>query len=234
MTHPADPDGIAAALAGMARDLLDAPTFQQTLDRVVTHAVELVDGCEAAGILVVTDGAVRTLAATHDLARESDRIQGELGEGPCLHATLLEEPVFRITDMAAATDRWPRYAPAAHELGIGSAMGFWLFTEEQNLGALNLYASRPDAFGRRTEHIGWLLAAHAAVAFASARHEAELHEAIGIRQDIGEAVGIVMERHKLTGEQAFELLRTESQARNVKLRDLARLVTERGGLENGG
>jgi transcriptional regulator with GAF, ATPase, and Fis domain len=224
----ADHEDLAAALAGMARDLLAQPTLQQTLDRVVAHAVALVDGCEAAGILVVRGASVRTVAATNDLARESDRMQGELGEGPCLTATLDEEQVFRIADMTTAADRWPRYAPAARELGIGSAMGFLLFTEDENLGALNLYSSRPNAFGARTEHVGWLLASHAAVAFASARNDAQLREAITTRQDIGEALGIIMERHKLTEQQAFDRLRRESQTRNVKLRELARLVTEKG------
>ncbi len=228
MADVTDPGHLAAALAAMARDLLAQPTVQQTLDHVVGHAVELVDGCEAAGILVIRDGKVHTIAATHALARESDRIQGELGEGPCLNAMLDTEQVFRIPDMTAAADKWPRYAPAARELGIGSAMGFLLFTEEENLGALNLYSSRPGAFGTRTEHVGWLLASHAAVAFASARNDAQLRDAISTRQDIGEAVGIIMERHKVTEQQAFDLLRKESQTRNVKLRELAHRVTETG------
>jgi transcriptional regulator with GAF, ATPase, and Fis domain len=216
----------------MARDLLAQPGVQQTLDRVVAHAVALVDGCESAGILVVRSGKVSTLAASDEVARKSDRLQAELGEGPCLNATIEEEQVFRIADMAAATDRWPRYAPAARELGIGSAMGFWLFTEDENLGALNLYSSQPNAFGKRTEHVGWLLASHAAVAFASARNEAQLRDAIGTRQEIGEALGIIMERGKITEEQAFDLLREASQSRNVKLRELARQITETGQLGN--
>jgi transcriptional regulator with GAF, ATPase, and Fis domain len=230
VAQPTDP-GVAAALATMARDLLSQPTVEETIERVVAHAVDLVDGCEAAGILVVRDGEVHTLAATHALARESDRVQGELGEGPCLNATIDEEQVFRIADMAAAADRWPRYAPAACELGIGSAMGFLLFTDEENLGALNLYSSRPRAFGTRTEHVGWLLAAHASVAIASARTDAQLREAIGTRQDVGEAVGIIRERHKVTEVQAFDLLRAESQSRNVKVREVARRVITTGGLE---
>lgn len=225
MPYPTDAGEVAAALAGMARDLLAQPTVQQTLDRVVVHAVDLVDGCDAAGILVVRGSEVHTLAATAEFARESDRMQGELGEGPCLNATIEGEQVFRIADMSTAHDRWPRYAPAARELGIGSAMGFLLFTGEENLGALNLYSREPNAFGQRTEHIGWLLAAHAAVAFASARNDSQLREAISTRQDIGEALGIIMERHKLTEQQAFDLLREESQKRNVKLRSLARKVT---------
>lgn len=212
----------------MARDLLAQPTVQQTLDRIVAHAVDLVDGCESAGILVIENREVRSLAWTDELAQRSDLVQGELGEGPCLDATLRDHQVFRITDMSTAGDRWPKYAPRARELGIGSALGFLLFTEDENLGALNMYSSSPNAFGERTEHVGWLLASHAAVAFSAARTETQLRTAITTRQEIGEAIGILMERHKLTEEQAFDLLRRESQANNIKLRQVARIVTETG------
>jgi AmiR/NasT family two-component response regulator len=52
--------------------------------------------------------------------------------------------------------------------------------------------------------------------------------AISSRQDIGMAVGILMERHKLTAERAFAVLSKASQDSNTKLRDLARHVIETG------
>jgi GAF domain-containing protein len=229
MAPHSDPEQLAMALAGMARDLLTQETVQQTLDRIVEHAVSLVDGCEFAGILTVESGKPRTLAATHEAARESDRLQVEVGEGPCLDSALLDKRVFRIDDLAAE-ERWPRYVPKARELGIGSAMGFLLYTRDRNLGALNVYGSRPDAFTQHSEHVGWLLASHAAVAFASARSDAQLQEAVASRQEIGEALGIVMERHKVTEQEAFDLLRRHSQERNVKLRELARALTQTGEL----
>jgi hypothetical protein len=218
---------LATSLAQMARDLLAQETVQQTLDRVVAHAVALVGGCDAAGVLTLESGTPRTLAATHDLAVESDRLQAEIGEGPCLDSTLRDERVYRIEDMATES-RWPCYAPKARELGIGSAMGFLLYTRERNLGALNLYGGARRAFTEGTEHVGWLLASHAAVAFASARSDAQLQAAIASRQEIGEALGIVMERHKITEEQAFDLLRRRSQEQNVKLRELARQLARTG------
>lgn len=229
MAPDSRPDDLATALARMARDLLTQETVQQTLDRILAYAVALVDGCERAGVLAVESGALRTVAATDDVAAESDRIQVDLGEGPCLDSTLRDERVYRIADMATDV-RWRRYAPRAHELGIGSAMGFLLYTHEHNLGALNLYGSGRAVFTEQSEHIGWLLASHAAVAFASARSDAQLQQAITSRQEIGEALGIVMERHKVTEQEAFALLRRRSQDRNVKLRDLARQLTETGEL----
>jgi GAF domain-containing protein len=225
MAPHGDPEPLAVALAGMARDLLTQQTVQQTLDRIVEHAVTLVDGCEFAGILTVESGRPRTLAATHDVARESDRLQVEVGEGPCLDATLLDERVFRIDDLATE-ERWPRYVPKARELGIGSSMGFLLYTRDHNLGALTVYGSRPNAFAERSEHVGWLLASHAAVAFASARSDAQLQQAIASRQEIGEALGIVMERYKLTDERAFAFLQRLSSHRNVKLRLVAQEIVD--------
>jgi transcriptional regulator with GAF, ATPase, and Fis domain len=223
-----EPVELAMALADMARDLLAQETVQETLDRIVNHSVNLVDGCEAAGIMVVRDKEVRTLSVSDDLVTTSDRLQGELGEGPCYDAARREQQVYRVSDMSERAVRWPLYSPKARELGIGSMMGFLLFTDDDNLGALDLYSSQPGAFTEASERVGWLLASHAAVAFANARNDAQLREAIGTRQDIGEALGIVMERYKVPEEQAFAVLRKASQDQNLKLRELARSIVETG------
>jgi GAF domain-containing protein len=178
--------------------------------------------------MILQGGRVHTLAATDDVVLTSDRIQGEVGQGPCFDAIRTGAESYRIENLNDHAERWPRYAPRARELGIGSMIGFKLFTEEQNLGALDLYSSRPGALTEYSEQIGWLLASHAAVAFASARADADLHVAISSRQDIGMAVGILMERNKLSADQAFAMLSRASQRRNVKLRELARRVVDTG------
>lgn len=221
-------DRFATDLAHMARDLLAQESVQETLNRIVTYAVELIDGCEAAGVMAVKDGQVQTLAISSDLVRASDRIQGEVAEGPCFDATRRLQEVYRVADMTETVTRWPRYAPRARELGIGSMMGFLLYTEEANLGALDIYSSKPKVFTERSEHVGWLLASHAAVAFSSARTHAQLETAMETRHNIGEAIGIVMERYKLDEDQAFAVLKKSSQNQNVKLREIVRTVTETG------
>jgi GAF domain-containing protein len=222
------PEELATALAQMARDLLGQDSLQATLDRIVTYSQDLVAGCDRAGIMVISKGEVHTLAFSDDEARVSDRIQGELREGPCFDAASTSQEAFTVPDLEAAADRWPRYAQRARELGIRSMLGFKLFTDEENLGALNLYSSRPGALTERSEQIGWLLASHAAVAFSSARSDAHLHGAISSRQDIGIALGILMERHKLSTDEAFSVLSRASQESNTKLRDVARRVAETG------
>lgn len=93
----------AQQMASMARDLLAQDSVTATLERITASATELVDGCDAAGILVLHDRHVETLAPTHQLVTDTDRLQERLGEGPCLDAarSSLGERVFRIADLTS-------------------------------------------------------------------------------------------------------------------------------------
>ncbi|MFF7355622.1 MULTISPECIES: GAF and ANTAR domain-containing protein [Streptomyces] len=222
----------AQQMASMARDLLAQESVASTLERITGSAIELVEGCDAAGILVLHGTKVQTLAPTRQLVVDSDRLQERLGEGPCFDAASdrTREPVFRIADFTREEPRWPAFAPQARQLGVGSMMGFLLYTEDEELGALNIYSRRPGAFTDASELAGWLLASHAAVAFSSARTHAQMEHAVATRHVIGEAMGILMGSHHLTEEQAFDVLRRFSQENNIKLREVARRVCEQGTL----
>ncbi|MER6029937.1 GAF and ANTAR domain-containing protein [Streptomyces sp. NPDC001851] len=222
----------AQQMASMARDLLAQESLGATLERITGSATELVEGCDAAGIMVLHGAKVQTLAPTRQLVVDSDRLQERLAEGPCFDAARSgeREPVFRIADLTREQPRWPAFAPMAHQLGVGSMMGFLLYTEDEELGSLNLYSRRPGAFTEASELAGWLLASHAAVAFSSARTHAQMEHAVATRHTIGEAMGILMGSHHLTEEQAFDVLRRYSQENNIKLREVARRVCERGSL----
>lgn len=218
---------LARSLAEVARELLAQGTVQQTMERITDLAVATVPGCESAGLLLLRGGGrVETRAATSDVVLASDQAQIELAEGPCFDA-LWENETYRSDDMADEP-RWPRFAPRARELGIGSMLGYQLFTAEDTLGALNMYSGGSRGFDDRSESVGWVFAAHAAVALAAEQYGAQLREAVGTRQGIGEAVGILMERYRLTEEAAFDALRRASQENNMKLREVARRVTETG------
>nr|WP_245694934.1 GAF and ANTAR domain-containing protein [Streptomyces antibioticus] len=222
----------AQEMAAMARDLLAQDSVAATLERITASATELVEGCDAAGILILHGTQVESLAPTDPFVTDSDVLQQEMGEGPCFDAarTAQGDRVFRIADLTTEHQRWPAYAPRAAALGVGSMMGFLLFTDDEDLGALNLYSRKPGAFTSDSETAGWLLASHAAVALSSARTHAQMEEAVATRHVIGEAMGIIMGTHHLTEEEAFDVLRRYSQESNTKLRDVARRVCEQGTL----
>ncbi|MFD8418585.1 GAF and ANTAR domain-containing protein [Streptomyces sp. NPDC059466] len=218
----------AVALAEMARDLLAQDSVQDTLDRIVEHATVLINGCDDAGILTVRRGEVHALAATSDVVRRADRVQQDLREGPCFDAVTDRQQVYVIEDLNRPHERWSRFAPELRKMGMGSVMGFLLFTEDDELGALNLYSHQPRAFDEAARRAGWILASHAAVALSAARTHQQLGDALETRHEIGEAMGILMERYGLPEDAAFKVLKKASQDRNVKLREIARQVCDTG------
>jgi GAF domain-containing protein len=154
--------------------------------------------------------------------------QYDTGLGPCLDA-VYEQQTVRLADMTAE-DRWPEFTRRATHLGVRSMLSFQLYVEQDNLGALNLYSRDTNAFDDESEHVGLLFATHAAVAMSGAQQQEQLSRAAAVRDLIGQAKGILMERHKLTADQAFTLLVGASQTTNTKLVDVARHLTETGEL----
>ena len=58
-----------------------------------------------------------------------------------------------------------------------------------------------------------------------------LQRALVSNRDIATAVGVLMGQHKLTREQAFDLLRIASQNANRKLHDVALDVIDTGAID---
>lgn len=220
---------LADQLSELARDLQDETDFEATLATMVHATLQLVPGAAAASISVVeARRTIRPHAPSSDLPAAVDRLQQEHGEGPCLDA-IYEERIVRVPDFGRE-QRWPAFAKAATEAGATSSLSFQLWVEGDNLGALNIYGDHTHAFTEESEEIGLLVAAHAAVAFADAQQIGHLHEALATRDLIGQAKGILMERFKITAQQAFLILTTASSKSNLKLRAVAEHLATTGTL----
>lgn len=76
--------------------------------------------------------------------------------------------------------------------------------------------------------MGLVFASHAAIALAGAQQEQRLRTALDSRELIGQAQGILMERHKLTGAQAFTALTRVSSHTNRKLVEIAEELVSTG------
>ena len=222
---------LATQLGDLARSL-NKEDPGAILELVVAAAIELIPGVEEASLSIVTGRKeVETVAPSSELLRRLDDLQVELTEGPCLES-IYSERTIRVRDMATET-RWPEFAGKATEAGVGSMLAFQLFVVGDNLGALNLYSSQVDAFDDDSEHVGLIVASHAAVALADAQQVSQLLEAVQSRDVIGQAKGILMERFKITGHQAFLLLAKASQHTNKKLLTLAEDLVNTGELTGG-
>lgn len=218
---------LAVQFGEIARTLQAETSLDATLQAVVESAVSNIAGADYAGITLVTGGGmVSTPASTNDLVIEIDRIQYETKQGPCLSA-ISDVTTVRANDLRE-DPRWPKFSQRALDLGVRSMLAFQLYVRERDLGALNLYSTSVDAFTDIDEDTGLLFATHAAIALVGAQHEHHL-EGGRLNSDlIGQAKGILMERHKITAAGAFQLLARASQNTNRRLADVALAVTTTG------
>lgn len=222
---PVSLDALARRLAAVARSLQGQTSPLEVMNGVVNLARGMVPGAdEATTTMVHQDGHCYSAAATSTLASGFDVLQDETGEGPRLDA-IWKQQTGRVNDLA--TDpRWPVLGPRAAERGVRSMLCLQLFVHRDPLGTLNLLAHATSAFTDESEHVGLLLASHAAIAAADAHHFENVTSALANRDVISQAKGILMERFKITSDQAFAVLAKVSQDTNRKVsavaEDLAR------------
>ena len=224
-------EDLATVLSDVAQSLQQEPDVQATLQGIVDAAQDAVPGAEHVSLSsIVRRREVKTRAATDELPLKVDRAQMETGQGPCLD-TLYEQRTARIPEMAVE-ERWPDFVARATDCGVSSMLSLQLFVRGDDLGVLNLFSSRPNAFGEESEHVGLLFASHAAIAMSEAQEKEQLRSAIEFRDLIGQAKGILMERYKIDSDRAFQVLTRASQTRNRKLREIAAELVTRGTLDH--
>ncbi|NPC98344.1 GAF and ANTAR domain-containing protein [Nocardioides sp. zg-DK7169] len=214
----------AAYFAELAVDLLHAPG-ELTFQRVVDRAVEVVPGSDYAGITLRTKrGRATTVASTDEIVELLDKEQYALGQGPCLDAA--DDQPCRVAADLGTDERWPQWAPYAVDLEVRSVLSLRLHNGTATLGALNLYAARPDAFDQDAVDVALIFTTHATEALRTSALISDLQTALGSRHAIGIAQGVLAARYGLTYEAAFAVLHRYSNETNTVLREVAERVME--------
>ena len=216
-------------LAEAAREMSDARHPADTLQRIATMAVELVDACDVAGVCVLRPMRDDTCAHSHTSLQVMDDLQHVLAEGPSMGGPSTAD-VISVGDLSRDAP-WPQWGSrVVEQTGVRAYLGFRLFVEDDSIGMLNLYAYEPDAFDDDDKLDGLVAAAHASVALSATVRRDQMHTAMTSRQLIGEATGILRERFALTSDQAFAVLKRVSSQQNIKLFTVAQQVVETGTL----
>jgi GAF domain-containing protein len=238
VTGPANrstPPQTRSALDELGQLLLADQTTQSVLQRVVDLVQQAMPTGAEVSITLVRDEQATTAAFTGQLADDLDETQYARGHGPCLEAALGGH-VIEIAD-GRTEDRWPDYLPTFLDRGALSAIAAPVPAADL-AAALNVYAPSARAFtdDDRAAVVAFAALAGAALtnmdALQDARELAEgLQKAMEFRSVIEQAKGVLMERHKLTADQAFRMLVEASMHSNRKVRDVATHLVLTGELD---
>ena len=181
----------------------------ETLTGLSLAAVELIRGADYADIMLIDDGNYRSVAATAPVMRELDAAQMRFGEGPCWQAAVADA-VIRVTDFRTE-ERWSEFSKVAVATGVLSALSFQLYTHRHGTGALNVFSRAAGSFNVEDEAIGGMLATQAAIVLIASQ-KADADSILVVRDLIGQAKGVLMERFHIDAAHAFTLM--VSYARN--------------------
>ncbi|WP_097867472.1 GAF and ANTAR domain-containing protein [Streptomyces sp. rh34] len=205
--------------------LLDTDTLEDFLQALAEGALVNAPSADGCGITLERESRPLTVASAGTSAAELDEAQYGQNDGPCLQA-LREGHEVSVVDMRVEI-RWNGYPAFAVAAGTMSSLSLPIAARSHTAGALNLYS--PEVKGFEDVDLDGLrdLAARATGAIALAQRlsdaqtfTSDLHAALQSRTVIDQAIGIVMSQRRCSAEDAFHTLRTASQHRNVKLRDL--------------
>ena len=141
---------LAQAFVELADTLVVGFDLMDFLHTLAERCVELLD-VDAAGLLLADGrGALRLVAASTERARVAELFQLQNDEGPCVDC-FRSGQVVSITDIGVSdvAKRWPRFAPAASEMGFAGVHAIPMRLRDQVIGTLNLFRTAPHRRTRR-------------------------------------------------------------------------------------
>jgi GAF domain-containing protein len=214
------------ALEELGRMSLRQHSMRSLLQAVADLSKQVMPGDPETSVFMQDSRQRVTVASTGQLALDLDEVQYSEDHGPCLHAASSGE-LTEVPDTRTET-RWTDYMARAARAGNLSSLSVPLAIDGTVSGALNIYARRAHAFDDDARSAATRFGPYAAIAVGN-MHDYEaakdvarnLELALESRAIIDQAKGILMERHKLTADQAFQLLAQVSSRTNTKLRQIA-------------
>ncbi len=202
----------------------------RSLSQLVDLAARQVPACSGAAAILWRDGEPVVVAASHPSLPELIEVQVRCERGPMLDALGGEEPVS-CPDTLGET-RWPEYASVALRQGVRCSLSL-AYRSGTEAVSLSLFGARPRMLEADSVALAERLVAFggSVVGFASEYGEArraarQLQDAAESRAVVDQAKGVLMHALGCSAEEALQRMRQVSQARNMKVTEVASRVIE--------
>ena len=186
----------------------------------------------AGASIIDSRGRRESSGVTDPVVLRADKLQYELGQGPCLSAWA-EQRTMIIQDVREES-RWPKWTAAVVELPLRSVLSAPLTTEGRRIGAIKVYSPVPRAFDDHSVFLIDRLAGPAAALLGNVRDREATTELgsllVGVlanRDLISRAEGIFMERMNLGPREALGVMLAASRDEDRPLHEVAREIVHR-------
>lgn len=230
-------DDFEVARAGLGDALSGTGTPLARADRLCRACVGLL-GVDGAAITLLHDGASRgTFGSSGPLGRQLDELQFTFGEGPCLEAVALGEPVLVPRLGGQWDERWPAYTEAALRYGVGAVFAIPVTVASLRIGALDLFRMDSGRLSSAALRGAKLAARLAAVPVLDLMSGAEIEEQraasgwdqlAGLeRTEIDQATGMIVDRLGIGPVDALARIRAHAYAHGMTASETAWAIVRR-------
>jgi hypothetical protein len=221
---------LGVVLAEFAQTMSEEQTTEAVLSRLGDYCTELLP-VEGVGVLLADGhGNLMVGTANSEMGQLVEQLEADLHEGPCTSCVESGQPV-PVPDLAAATDRFPRFAPPALDAGVRALYALPMTVRSEVIASLNIVLAEPGPLGAEELATAQLLADVGISYIANSRLLNEksalaeqLQRALDSRILLEQAKGALAERHRISLDEAFERLRSHARSKRQKVHEAAREV----------
>lgn len=182
------------------------PHYEPVVGQFTALAARHISGVDDAGaVLSIGRGGWRTVSEPGCACCLLEELHRDCDEGPGIDAAHSQQAVH-VTDLAVET-RWPRFTTAAAgRTPTRSMLCLPLYSHVHTWGAMLLLGDEPGGLGAPAQEDGEIVATHTALTLEAVHHDRNHRSALGSRDIIGQAKGVLMERFDIDAVDAFSLL----------------------------
>jgi transcriptional regulator with GAF, ATPase, and Fis domain len=224
---------LAEAFVDLADTLVDQYDIVEFMHRLSDHCVALLDAGAAGLLLADHRGNLSVIAASAEQSRLLELFQLQNDEGPCMDCYRTGEPIS-VGDLAAESQRWPRFSQAASDQGFRSVHALPMRLREEVIGTLNLFGTQVGSMTAADLRVAQALADVATIGILQERSiqraevlAEQLQTALNSRVVIEQAKGLLSANGSLSMDEAFQRLRSYARNNNRRLSELANDLVER-------
>lgn len=226
MFNPLPLDELTAVFARIKGLLLTEEKVDRAVHLLLLALRDALPGTTGAGVsLLDPKGDGSSTSSTSPFVERADAAQYELGEGPCVTAWTANATI--IARDASTDPRWPLWSQAITSLPVRSLVSTPLVISDAPIGTLKIYAALPGAYTAQTGRLLEKFAVPAAILLSHIqgpetprRLSGPMKGALMGRDTANRACGILMERHGLGAEEAFQRLLRLARTSNTPLSEI--------------
>lgn len=226
-------DMVMDTLAGFARTLAHGYEVTDVLHDL-TDRIRTVLGITGAGVSLLRGDRLGFVTSDSEAMASLEKVQEEHQQGPCVDAAR-SGAVVSVADVALFAERWPVYAAHAAEVGVRAVAGIPMRLNGSTIGAVDLcdaaprrWSDRELATARVFSDIATSYVINASQLDQQRRTAEQLHRALESRIVIEQAKGIISAHHRVSVDEAFQVLRKHSNDHHASLRATADAVVNLG------